>query len=112
MADYPTADEIREMGFDLEAEIAKLDSWQSQDVTLAEVSAEVADNSPDMLHTWAYLAEAIFEVCPTAKLSGRKIVRPQNREELEASAMSAAKAREYKRRTDAEKEASDADKVE
>lgn len=112
MASYPTSEEIREMGFDLEAEIDGLTDWQRNPITLAELNPEVANDSPAMLHTWAYMAEAIFEISPTAKLAGYKVVRPLNREELEAAAMSAAKSREYSRRTEAEKEKADADKVE
>jgi hypothetical protein len=103
MAEYPTPEEIREIGFDVDVEIEKLSSWQRSDIMLAEISTEVFSTSPAMLHAWAYLAEAIMDVSPTAKIDGYKVVRPISREELENAAMTAASTREYSRRRDAEK---------
>jgi hypothetical protein len=113
MADYPTRNEVADnlTAADLDGMIADLSSWQRTPRTVCELSPGEVKVTPNLLHAWAYLAEALLEYLPTGELDGFKITRPLDREELEEAAISARRNSIYSERQAAEK-AAEAAKVE
>lgn len=111
MADYPKREEVTDNlnPGDLDAMIEELSSWQRTPKVVCELNHGEVKITPDLLHAWAYLAEALAEYLPTADIDGFKITRPLTREELEEAAISAKRNKIYNERQEAEKAAEASD---
>lgn len=97
---YPTRAEVTDGWTDAQWAQAVEDikgTYYATSPSLAKL--EAANVNTDVLHAWAYLAEALQELYPTAIVTGTEVRRPMTDEELRDAAASKAAADEYTRRT-------------
>jgi hypothetical protein len=102
MAQYPTYEEtVKALGPEgVERIIGELASWERAPITIAELTTD--QMTPDLMHAWAYLAEALFERHPDAHLDGFKVVRDLTHDELTEKAITHERNRVYQERIKAE----------
>lgn len=103
MAQYPTAQEIRESltADELAEEVINLPSYHTSPVNLVSLDFPVI--TPEILMAWAHLVAAVKDEYPTATATVAAITRPKTPEELESAAISTVQARVYARRQADEK---------
>jgi hypothetical protein len=96
---YPTRAEVTGDWTDKDW-TAALDNIKGTYYDTPPVLAELKTSnvSTEVLHAWAYLAEALQDLYPGAKVTGTSVSRPMTDEELRDQAAAKACADEYSRR--------------